>query len=121
MSDNNAKKKLKLDAEVLAGIFSPIRSNMGIPNYYPTDYEFTKYKVRIDWEDNLREGVTIGPGDPDFSFDGNTGELLYKGIKVLLYIRDQINYHLQNIQLFYLYYQNILNIVFLQLGLEIIL
>ena len=43
MSDNNAKKKLKLDAEVLAGIFSPVRSSMGIPNYYPTDYEFTKY------------------------------------------------------------------------------
>lgn len=99
MSDNNAKKKLKLDAEVLAGIFSPVRSSMGIPNYYPTDYEFTKYKLMIDWEDSLREGVTIGPGDPDFTFNGNTGELLYKGVKVLLYIRDQTNYHLQNVDL----------------------
>lgn len=92
MSDNKSKKKLKLDAEVLASIFSPIRRAMGIPNDYRPNYAFTRYKVRTDWKDTLREGVTIQTGDPNFTYDEKTGELLYKGVKVLLYIRDQTNW-----------------------------
>lgn len=99
MSDNKSKKKLKLDAEVLASIFSPIRRAMGIPNDYRPNYAFTRYKVRTDWKDTLREGVTIQTGDPNFTYDEKTGELLYKGVKVLLYIRDQTNPYLQNVDL----------------------
>lgn len=99
MSDNNAKKKLKLDSEVLAGIFSPIRSSMQIPNDYQTNYGYTRYKVRTDWKDIFREGIQISPNDPRFTPNPKTGELLYQGVKVLLYIRDQTNYHLHNIDL----------------------
>ena len=97
--NSNINGKLKLDADVIAKIFSPIRQKMKIPDFYTTDYGMTKYKLNNSWEDALRDGIEITGGDPDFSYDSDSGELLYRGVKVLLYIRDQTNYKLKNVDL----------------------
>lgn len=99
MKEDSAEEKLNLNADVITKIFSIVRKKMKIPDYYPTDYGMTKYKINNSWEDSLREGVEITGGDIDFTYDNSTGELLYKGVKVLLYIRDQTNYRLQNTNL----------------------
>lgn len=96
MSRDDIKSSLKLDADIIARIFSPIRNRMSIPNDYYTGYGITKYKINNSWEDALREGIEIKPGDSDFTINEKTGELLYKGVKVLLYIRDQNNYTLSD-------------------------
>ena len=96
MSKVDNSDMLKLDADIIAKIFSPIRAKMRIPDNYATDYGLTQYKINNSWEDALREGIEIKAGDADFTYNPNTGELLYKGVKVLLYIRDQINYRLSD-------------------------
>lgn len=100
MIEEGTKGKLILDAEVIARIFAPVRQKMKIAAYYPTDYGMTKYKINNSWEDALRDGIEITGEDPDFSYDDDTGELLYKGVKVLLYIRDQMNYKLKNVEVY---------------------
>lgn len=100
MNKDDNTNMLTLDANIIAKIFSSIRLKMRIPNNYSTNYGLTKYKINDSWEDALREGIEINARDSDFTYNQNTGELLYKGVKVLLYIRDQTNYKLSDADIY---------------------
>lgn len=63
---------------------------MHIPYNYYSDFDFTKINMDIEWEDPLKQGKEISADDQDFGWSDNG--LFYKGQRVRLYIRDQMNY-----------------------------
>ena len=76
-------------------IFSNIRKKMNIQNKYIIDKKFGEISLNVNWEDLPTSGITITPSNKDFHVN-SIGELFYKNIKVLLYIRDQAIYNLPN-------------------------
>lgn len=74
-----------------ANIFSGIRQKMKIDNKVILNKDFSKISFYTNWEDINVTGITITPSDKNFHVN-EYKELLYKNIKVLLYIRDQAIY-----------------------------